>query len=235
MTEAPTDPGTHADPSAAAEPPPRPAFVRRLWMVFVQPGDLFRALALNPAWFPVAVFVALVAGASMFLLPGEAFESMWDSVPPEQRDQMPELPPGFMRAMITGGALLVTLIFPVVISLGTYVILVFIRGDRATFRQHLCVNAHTGLISALGALFLFPLPMRSLDFQQALSIGSFFPFLPEGFAADLLAGLDLFGLWTCIVAGIGLAAIDERRSATSTATILVAILVLFAVIRAVIF
>lgn len=233
MTEAPPAPGTHA--AAAAEPPPRPAFVHRLWKVFVQPGDLFCALALNPAWFPVAVFVALVAGASIFLLPAEAFESMWDNVPAEQREQMPEFPPGFMRAMTTAGTLVVTLIFPVAISLGTYVIFVFIRGDRATFRQHLCVNAHTGLIMALGALFLFPLRMRSLDFQQSLSIGSFFPFLPEGFAADLLAGLDLFGLWSCIVAGIGLAAIDERRSAKSTATILVGVLVLFAVIRALFF
>lgn len=232
MTEAPPTPGTHAYLSAAAEPPPRPAFVRRLWMVFAQPGALFRALALNPAWFPVAAFVALVAGASMFVLPAEVFEGIWDNVPPEQRDQMPELPAGFMRAMTTAGTLLVTLILPVVISVGTYVIFVFIRGDRATFRQHLCVNAHTGLISTLGALFLTPLRMRSLDLGQSLSIGSFFPFLPEGFAADLLAGLDLFGLWTCIVAGIGLAAIDERRSAKSTATILVGILVLIAVIRA---
>lgn len=231
MTETPPARGTQADGSAM-EPPPRPPFVRRLWMVFGQPGALFRALAPNPAWFPVAAFVALIAGASMFLLPGEAFEGIWDNVPAEQRDQMPELPPGFMRAMITGGALVVTLIFPVVISVGTYVVFVFIRGDRATFRQHLCVNAHTGLISALGALFLFPLRMRSLDFDQSLSIGSFFPFLPEGFVASLLAGLDLFGLWSCIVAGIGLAAIDERRSAKSTAIILVGVLVLFAVIRA---
>lgn len=234
MTEAPAAPGTQADASAGGEPPPRPAFVRRLWMVFVNPGDLFRALAQNPAWFPVAVFVALVAGTSIFLLPGEAFDGMLANVPAEQRDQMPELPAGFMRAMVTGGALLFTLIFPVIISLGTYVIFVFIRGDRATFRQHLCVNAHTGVISALGALLLFPLRMRSLDLEQTLSIGSFFPFLPGGFVADLLGALDLFGLWTCIVAGIGLAAIDERRSAKSTATILVGVLFVIAVIRALI-
>ncbi len=232
MTEAPTAPGTHAGRSADAEPPPRPAFFRRLWMVFVQPGDLFRALAQNPAWFPVAAFVALVVAASMFLLPGEAFEGVFDNVPEEQRGQMPDLPPGFMRAMSAGGTLLVTLIFPVVISLVTYVIFVFIRGDRATFRQHICVNAHIGVVTALGALFMTPLRMRSLDFQQTLSIGSFFPFLPEGYLTGVLGGVDLFALWACIVAGIGLAAIDERRSAKSTATILVAILVVFAAIVA---
>lgn len=233
MTETPPVPGTYAD-ATAAEPPPRPAFVRRLWMVFAQPGELFRALARNPAWFPVAAFVTLVASGSLFLLPPEAFEAIWDNVPAEQRDQMPELPAGFMRAMVTGGALLFTLIFPVLLSLGTYVIFVFIRGDRATFRQHLCVNAHAGVIMALGALFLFPLRMRSLDIEQSLSIGSFFPFLPEGFVAGVLGGIDLFGLWGSIVTGIGLAAIDERRSAKSTAIILVGVLVLVAVIRALI-
>ena len=234
MTEAPTDRGTHADRFADAEPPPRPAFFRRLWMVFVQPGDLFRALALNPAWFPVAVFVALVVGVAMFLLPAEAFDAIWDNVPPEQRDQMPEMPPGLMRAMGTGGAALTTLIFPVFVALVTYVIFVFIRGDRATFRQHLCVIAHAGIITAVGNVLLIPLRMRSLDVQQTLSIGSFFPFLPEGFLFELLTAIDLFALWACIVTGIGLAVIDERRSATSTAAIVVGFLVLIAVIRALI-
>ena len=231
MTEAPRAPGRHVD-ATAEEPPPRPAFIRRLWMVFAQPGDLFRALARNPAWFPVAVLVALVGGASMFLLPAEAFEGIWDNVPPEQRDQMPDLPSGFMRAIMTGFGLLASLIFPVAITLVTYVLFVFIRGDRATFRQHLCVNAHTGVITALGNVFLVPIRMRSLDFQQVLSVGSFFPFLPEGFVADLLGGLDLFALWACIVTGIGLAAIDERRSVKSTAMVLVGVLVLFAAIIA---
>ena len=231
MTEAPMAPGAHADP-AAAELPPRPAFVHRLWMVFAQPRDLFRELVLNPAWFPVAVLVALVTGVSMFLIPVEAFEAFGGNIPPEQRDQMPDLPPEFFRAMTSAGALAVTLLFPVVISVVTYVIFVFIRGDRATFRQHLCVNAHTGVISALGALFMIPLRARNLDFDQTLSVGSFFGFLPEGYLAGLLGGIDLFALWACIVAGIGLAAIDERRSAKSTATILVGLLVVFAAIGA---
>lgn len=232
MNDAHFDPGAPAGASAADEPPPRPAFFRRLWMVFVKPGELFGALAQNPAWFPVAALVALVVGAAMWVLPAEAFDAIMANVPAEQREQMPDLPPGFFRAMTTGGATVVTFLFPVIISLVTYVIFVFIRGDRATFRQHLCVNAHTGMISALGALFMLPLRMRSLDVEQSLSVGSFFGFLPDGYVSDVLAGLDLFSLWSCMVAGIGLAAIDPRRSAGSTAIILVGILLAFAVIRA---
>ena len=231
MTEAPRAPVRYVD-AAVEEPPPRPAFVRRLWMVFGQPGDLFRALALNPAWFPVTLFVAFVVGAAIFLLPGEAFEALWDNVPPEQRDQMPDIPAGVMRTVGAGGAALVTLISPLVFTLVTYVIFVFIRGDRATFRQHLCVNAHAGVVAAVGHVLLYPLRVRSLDVEQTLSVGSFFPFLPEGFLFEMLSALDLFPLWSCIVAGIGLAVIDERRSATSTAMVLVGVLVVIAVIRA---
>lgn len=217
---------------ASDEPPPRPAFFRRLWMILVQPGELFRDLVRNPAWFPVTVLVALVVGTSTWLLPIEAFDSIQADIPAEQREQMPDLPPGLFRAFAAGGALLVIFLFPVIISLATAVIFVFIRGDRATYRQHLCVNAHTGVIAALGALFLMPLRMRGMDFQETLSVGSFFGFLPDGYLSSVLAALDLFSLWSCIVAGIGLAAIDPRRSPKSTAIILVGVLLAFAMIRA---
>lgn len=224
--------GVPARASASDEPPPRPAFFRRLWMVFVKPGELFAALVQNPAWLPVAVLVALAVGGSMWLLPVEAFDMMQANIPEEQREQMPDLPPEFFRAMTTGGAALATFLFPVIISLVTYVLFVFIRGDRATYRQHLCVNAHTGVITVLGALFTLPLRMRSQDIEQSLSVGSFFRFLPDGYLSSVLAGLDLFSLWSCIVAGIGLAAIDPRRGAKSTAIVLVGILLAFAMIRA---
>lgn len=232
MNDARFDPAAPAGAPAFDEPPPRPAFFRRLWMVFVQPGELFRALAQNPAWFPVAALVALVVGATMWLLPAEAFDAIRADIPAEQREQMPDLPPQFFRAFTSGGALVATFLFPVIISLVTYVIFVFIRGDRATYKQHLCVNAHTGVIGALGALFMLPLRMRSLDVEQTLSVGSFFGFLPDGYVSGVLAGLDLFSLWSCIVAGVGLAAIDPRRSPKSTAIILVGILLVFAMIRA---
>lgn len=232
MNDAHFGPGAPAGASASDEPPPRPAFFRRLWMIFVQPGQLFAALAQNPAWLPVAALVALVVGGTLWVLPVEAFDAIRNNIPAEQREQMPDVPPELFRTMTAGGATLFTFLFPVLISLLTYVLFVFIRGDRATFRQHLCVNAHTGVIAALGALFTLPLRMRSLDFEQTLSVGSFFGFLPDGYVSGVLAGLDLFALWSCIVAGIGLAAIDPRRSGKSTAIILIGILLAFAMILA---
>lgn len=216
----------------AEEPPPRPAFVKRLWMVFVQPGDLFGQLALNPAWYPMAAFVAIVAALSMWFLPAEAFEAVMQArIPPDQAAEMPDIPANVIRLTTVGGIAVVTFLFPLVLSLITYVIFVFIRGDDATFKQHLCVVSHVGVITAVGSLFMMPLRMRSLDIEQILSVGTFFPFLPDGFLLNMLTGIDLFALWGSVVAGLGLSVIS-RKNWGSTASILVALLVVVAIIRA---
>ena len=218
---------------AGEEPPPRPAFFKRLWMVFVQPGDLFSQLALNPAWFPMALFVAFVAALSVWFLPAEAFEAVLEArVPPDQAAQMPDIPPEFIRLFSVGLILMASLVSPLVLSLISYVLFVFIRGDRASFKQHLCVMSHVGVITAFGSLFMLPLRMRSLDIEQTLSVGTFFSFLPDGFFLNVLMGIELFSLWATVIAGLGLAAIDPRRSTQSTASILFVVLVLFAVVMA---
>ena len=217
----------------AEELPPRPAFFKRLWMVFVQPGDLFKQLALNPAWFPMAAFVAIVGALSMWFVPPEAFEAaMQARIPPDQAAQMPDIPPEILRVMSAGVILVGSLIFPLVLSLISYVVFVFVRGDEAKFKQHLCVMSHAGVIGAFGGLFMLPLRMRSLDIEQTLSVGTFFSFLPEGFLLNVLMGIELFSLWATVIAGIGIAAIDPRRSWQSTASILFVVLVLFAVVMA---
>ena len=216
----------------AEELPPRPAFFKRLWMVFVQPGDLFGQLALNPAWYPMAAFVAIVAALSMWFLPAEAFEALiLARIPPDQAAEMPDLPANFIRLSTIGGIAVVSFLFPLVLSLITYVTFVFIRGDDATFKQHLCVMSHVGVITAFGSLFMMPLRMRSLDIEQILSVGTFFPFLPDGFLLNMLTRLDLFAVWATVVAGLGLSVIS-RKSWGSTASILVGLLVVVAIIQA---
>lgn len=222
--------------AAQEELPPRPAFLNRLWMVFVQPGDLFRALALNPAWFPAAVFVALITAATVWMMPAEMFmEAAAERMGGQQSDaaaQLATVPPVVMKAFAAGGGLVVTLLFPVVLSAVTFVMFVFIRGDRAGFKQHLCVVAHAGVVSAFGGIVNAVVNLRGGDIEQQLSVGTFFFFLPEGFLLDFLSGLGLFTIWVAVVAGIGLAAIDPRRSAHSTAGVLLALLGVVALIQA---
>ena len=225
-----TDTGNPGDAGGTEELPPRPAFFKRLWMVFVQPGDLFRLLALNPAWFPAAAFAAVVAGLAMWMIPAEAFTA---NISPEQAAQMPDIPPGVIKIFGAGAVTLGLLAFPVVLSLITYVFFVFIRSDRATFKQHLCVISHTGFITAFGSLFTLPLRIRSADMQQALSVGTFFPFVPEGYLLSVLMGLQLFALWAAVIAGLGLSVIDPRRNWGPTAAVLVGLTVAWAMITAI--
>ena len=119
------------------------------------------------------------------------------------------------------------LILPVILSVLSYVIFVFIRGDRSTFKQHLCVMSHAGVISALGALATVPL--RTVNAQDTLSLGDLTPFL-DGYVSAVLNGVDLFVLWATIVAGLGLSLIDPRRRWAPTAAVLVVILLLTAMI-----
>ena len=214
------------------EPPPRPPFFRRLWMVLVQPEELFGALAANPAWFPMAAFTAVVVGIAMGLTPAEVFyETAAARVPPEQVGDMQAVPTFWYKApaVVLGAG--VMLIAPVIMSLVTCVIFVFIRGDRATFRQHLAVMSHAGVISAFGALLMTPMRIRAMSVEEALTLGDFVPFL-DGFLFNVLNGMDLFALWGSVVAGLGLSLLDPRRRWGPTAAVLVALVVVLAVIRA---
>lgn len=232
------------DESAAAttdsgdpELPPRPPFFSRLWMVFVQPGRLFTELVRNPAWFPVALVVAAVTAAVLWFTPEELFrQAALSGVSGEQAAQiaegMSQVPPIIIKGGAVAAAFVGSLLFPIILSMITYVVFVFIRGDEARFKQHLSVVAHAGVISVLGAIVNGVVNNLGGRLEETLSVGTFFPFLPDGYFTDLLLALDLFQLWGAAVVGIGLAAIDPRRSAGSTTAILFALVVVVGLIRA---
>lgn len=214
------------------EPPPRPAFVRRLWMIIVQPGELFTELAENPAWFPMAAFTAATVGVALGLTPAVVFyEAAAASASPEQLGEFQAVPMIWYKlpAVVFGTGMI--LVMPVVLSLVTYTIFIFMRGDRATFRQHLCVMSHAGVITAYGTLVMAPLRIRSLDIDEMVSLGDFVPFL-DGFVFHLLDNMDLFAIWGSVVAGLGLSLLDERRRWWPTAAVLVGIVTVLAAVRA---
>lgn len=205
-----------------APPPPRPAFLSRFWMVFVKPGVLFEALGKNPAWFPMALFVAMGVGAVMGGLPGDFWATQMEAggdAPPD--DVMP-----LVRAIIGGGVTVVFFIIPLVVATFTYVVFVFMRGDNAVFKQHLSVVAHAGIVTLVGMLVHIPLWIGTGSFETVLSLATFFPFLPDGYLLNFFTQLQLFGLWTVVAVGIGIAALDPRRSTASTVVVLLVIQVI---------
>ncbi len=210
----------------------RPNFVHRLWMVFIVPGELFRRLAVKPVWFSTAMFFAGVTALVVWLTPADAFGGLRESIPLSERAQMPPLSLEFFRLQVAVLGTVASVLFPVVMSLITFLIFVVIRRDRATFKQHLCVHSHAGIVLAFGGLATLPIRMYSLDYERSLSVGSFFPFLREGYTLHVMQGIELFSIWACIVAGLGLSLLDCRRTWWSTAGILLGLLVVSALVRA---
>lgn len=204
--------------------PKLPSFFVRPAMVVFQPADLFQALANRPVWFPMLAFAALAAGSSMLFVPGAVWEQTMSAAGPEAAEAMGGMGAAVMRvfspfaaaAAIFGSALFLTAV--------SFVAFVFIRGDEAKFRQYLSIFAHTAIIGALGAYVYLPFRLRSEDLQLTFSVGTFMPFLGEGYLANVFQIMDLFGLWTVVVAALGISLLDERRRWGSTAVVAVALL-----------
>ena len=213
-----------AQPEAAA--PSRPPFFARFWMVFVKPGELFRVLGQDPAWFPVTLFVALATAGLASLVPLDMVEEQMRAG--GAGDEIDAILPFIRVLQVVAPAVLVP-VFTLVVSAVTWVIFVPLRGDEATYRQHLCVVAHSGIISLAGTAVTIPMIIGSGNPGLQLSLGALAPFLGDGFLYNFLNALPLFQLWAVVVTGIGLAAVaTQRRSAGSTVAVLITIQVIVA-------
>jgi hypothetical protein len=77
---------------------------------------------------------------------------------------------------------------------------------------------------------LAPLRIATGDAQFSLSLASFVLFLPDGYFLNVLRMMDLTQIWSTLVVALGVHAIDPRRSFGSAATILLGILLAFALV-----
>jgi hypothetical protein len=56
-------------------------------------------------------------------------------------------------------------------------------------------------------------------------VGTFFPFLDDGWLASGLSWLDLFGLWAWVLVALGASKLDPKRSWGSAAAIILTVVV----------
>lgn len=223
-TEGPDSPG--ADRSAEPQPdesestatPALPSLPRRFLMVIVSPVELFRILRERPVALGPLILGALLVGASAALIPIEVLE---DTLRRQMLEMGQEIEGGLtMIARVTWvTSIFGPLIFwplTAVLTAGVYsAIFKFAFGWEGRFRQYFSVAAHALLVVAFGMLLVAPLRALSADPQLALSVGSFFGFLPEGIVLGFLQLLDLFNLWSYVLVGLGAATIDRSRSLRS--------------------
>lgn len=229
--------GDGAGPEAGAGPredavPAGPTGIAALAAVFFSPGALFEELRVRPAYVLALVTGIALSVAAAAMVPARL---TLDVI----RESGAEIPVGegmvsvmkwFGVGMSIPGYLIGVLVVAGLLTLGFR----FIFGDDATFPQYLAVAAHAMLITAVGALLVTPLRVMQGDAGLTLSLGTFLPFLEEGYLARLLNGVSLLSLWSWVVMGLGVSILGAERSwrGATTAIVLVGIgiIALFALI-----
>jgi hypothetical protein len=212
-----------------------PGLASRLVAVFFSPGRLMEQLAEQPRWIGALIMGGLVVGLTMALIPVELFLGANRQIALERGAEFPELGERAIRAMrivIPLTSVLTTTLLSAIIA-GLYtIIFAFILGDEGRYAQYLAVVTHAWLIALLVGLLLTPLRISTGNAQFTLNMASFAFFLPEGYFLNVLQALDLTQIWSTLVIAQGAHAIDKRRSFKSAATILMVILVSFAMLIA---
>jgi hypothetical protein len=210
------------------ETPVLPSLPQRVLSVIVSPGKLFERLAARPVWAGALILGAVLALIASALAPAELFEATMRRQIQNRGGQVPDnLEQAVTIARIAGslGALIMGPLFTAAIAGLVSLIFLFVLGDAGTYRQHLSMLAHAFLIPGIGNLAMLPLRIQAQDLQLRLSVGTFFPFLQDGWLASALSWLDLFGIWAWVLVALGASKIDPKRSWTS-ATVIILSLVL---------
>lgn len=222
------------DPVSESEVPQLPSLPIRALNMFFAPGEVMSGLKDRPAWAGALVLGAVVVALSNVLLPAEIYIATMREAILQGGGSAPdnlETIAGWIRIGGAAGGFVFWAIIAAVMAGLLTLIFAFILGDRGTYRQYLAVLAHAFLISAVGALAVLPLRIAAQDASMLLSVGTFMPFLEDGYPARVLRLLDLFGLWSWAVVGIGVAALEPKR----TVGVAIAIVMVFPVAIALIF
>lgn len=240
MTDAAERPGAGPDGPGAGRARPResggrrgerdgaadealPALPVRMGQAFVAPGRLFRRLREDPLWAGALATVVVLTVASVFFTPEQLLEEMFRSqMGPEASEADVEQALSFARPLSYISAVLGP---PVTIAaLGGFLYFVYtlVLGGEGRFGQLFSVSAHAMLIPTVGGLALLPLMVATGDPEVRLALHLLVPGLdPEGYLHALLRGLNVFGLWTAAVLGVGVAAVYRRQSAAAPAVFLI--------------
>jgi hypothetical protein len=233
MERDPQHAGAMGDTPAAGEP--LPSLPARFVAVFISPGRLVEQVAREPKWAGVLLLGALLVALSVSLIPTEILMEANRQAAMERGRELPEMGAQVLRVMriVTPILTFVATLIMTAFMAGVYaVVFAFVLGDEGRYVQYLAVVAHANLIAVVFALIITPLRISTGDPQLTLNLGTFLPFLPDGYVSTVLRYLDLTQIWSSLVIAQGAHAIDRRRSFGSAAGVGISILLLFAMVIA---
>lgn len=220
-------------PPAGAETVSAMSLPERLVKVFFSPGDVFQSLREKPAWFGALAAGAILVALSVLLIPADVWvQSMREQVARRGGEVPPFMETAgtvFRMASVASGVIF-WFIWAFILSGIVTLVFSFLFGDEGRYTQYLSVVGHALFIGAVGALLLVPLRIYQQDPSLTLNLGTFLPFLEEGYAFRVLKLLDLFGIWSYAVMAVGVATMDPRRKIGSSLAFFMAFAVIFALV-----
>ena len=186
----------------------------RLVKVFLSPGEVFESIKKEPSWFGALAVGGVLVALSILLVPAEIWVQTMREQAAQQGREMPAFMasagPAFRLASIVS-AVVFWFIWAFILAGVVTFVFSFLFGDEGGYRHYLAVVSHSLFIGAVGAVLLVPLKIVQGDPSLTLNVGTFLPFLQEGYLFRVLKLLDLFGLWGYSVMALGVTKIDPRR------------------------
>ena len=217
--------------STAVQPSPiKPlGLAARFFGILTSPRDTYTAIAAAPRWIGMALLVVLVTMACQMWFQStdvgrqatldESVRRV-ESFGVKVSDQMYEgmrkgiMEPSTVSRVISIVSMLAIppIIWAVIAGILFLVFGVF-TGGSATFKQVYTVVVHSGVVGAVGTVFVTPLNYFRQTLSSATNLGVFLPFLPEGsFFARLAGMVDLFLIWWLAILSIGVAVTYKKKT-----------------------
>jgi len=233
------DPAGATGSDRGGDVPPPGNLLVRLARVFVAPGELFERLRERPVWLDALLLLVVLSLLATLLVPRELMiEAMQAGLGPEADPEAGEAIAEFAESgLFTVFRVGTAVLFPPLVTLAIAALLGFVYnlvlGGTASFRQLYSVTVHGYLVAQVGALVMVPVLVATGDPNSRLALHLLVPGLdPEGYPHRLLSGLDVFGLWTAVVLGIGVGRLYPKRSVRAAVVGLLSALVVLRAVAA---
>jgi len=228
MTDPSDATGTDEAPGEGSEPEaPLRSLPARLLDAVIAPGRMARTVADNPKWIGALLVCAVLLALSIALLPAGLMEDMQRRVMIQSGRAVPEIPERtrtIIRVVSIGAAGIGFIVMAFIGAAITTFVFAFVLGDEGTYKQYLAVGVHAAFITTLAAILYIPMRVAGGDPQLTINVGTFLPFLPDGYVHNVFRAMDISQVWSSLVAAMGIHAIDRRRSFGSAAAIQLGIL-----------
>lgn len=222
------------------------AFPARILGVIFAPRTTYADVAARPAWLGAMLVVLVLTGGSTFAF--LSTEIGKNAMLDQQRQTMEsfgvKLNEQAMQRMEEGAgrapyfAVISQAVFLPVAALAVagIALAVFnaILGGDARFKQVFAIVVFSGVILALGAIFVLPLDYGRETMSSPTTLSVFLPFLEENsFLARFLGSIDLIRVWWFVSLSIGLAVLYRKRTGPIAVTMLVVYAVIALVVAAI--